>query len=147
VDELNGTIEHVFVSNKEFTNKVSEDFFLEEVELFGLPYRYGLPKISNPTHQGEEIPTIMLRAPLLPLLSRHYKNYVIYQLEDAYDRVLGRLNEREKMGEQQGLRLKEYDKEVAVGHQLADRVFINNKTIDELVERVADAIEIDFRKT
>jgi guanylate kinase len=147
IDEHDGSIEHIFVSEEEFENKVRSNFFLEEVELFGLPYRYGLPKLSVNPSQSSGVTTIMLRAPLLSLLSKHYKNYITYQIEASYEYVSDRLHEREKMGELQGQRLKDYNKEVIVGRQLADRVFLNDKSVAELADQIEAAIKSDFNKS
>jgi guanylate kinase len=147
MDERSGSIEHVFVSDAEFGSKVDDAFFLEEVELFGLSYRYGLPAVEVGPFENNEVPTIMLRAPLLSLLSKHYKNYITYQIEDSYERISGRLRERAVMGEEQGQRLEVYDKEVHAGRQFASRVFVNDTSIEELADRVMSAINDDFRES
>lgn len=143
VGEQQGAVDHVFVSEEEFARKASEGFFLEEVSLFGLPYRYGLPVIVS---APSGVATVMLRASLLPLLAKHYRHYVTYQLEDSYERVFERLSEREKLGEHQGARLEDYNEEVAAGRHLADRVFINDQTVADLVEAIEAALKIDFNE-
>jgi len=75
-------IEHKFVTESEFDKKSSENYFLEEVSLFGLPYRYGLPKIFKST--PNKISLVMLRANLLHLFSKHYDNFIVYQIEDSF---------------------------------------------------------------
>lgn len=139
--EIEGSIEHCFVNDKEFSKKVKEGFFLEVVTLFGLPYRYGLPKIvaSQPKH----IPTIMLRAKLIFLVPKHYSRYVIYQIEDEFERVKERLG-RKVRGNELGSRLVDYEPEISMGRKLANRVFYND-TVDSLVSKIKKALHKDFR--
>jgi guanylate kinase len=138
-------IDHIFVSEEDFEQKAKARFFLEEVTLFGLPFRYGLPPIDSTSATGP-IPVLLLRAPLVPLLQKHYTNYVIYQIEDSYDRVAERLQDREKQGEKQGERLTMYEKEITAGRAFADRVIANSDDFSELVAKVEGAILQDFKK-
>jgi guanylate kinase len=142
--ERDGAVDHVFVSEEEFENQAQAGFFVEDASLFGLPYRYGLPHIPHAASRNGKVPTVMLRASLLPLLSRHYSNYTTYQIQDTLERVTSRLNDRMKVGEPQGERLKEYAQEIAIGRQIADRVFLNDTTIENITEQFTAAIKTDF---
>jgi guanylate kinase len=143
--ESDEQIDHIFISEEEFERRAKEYFFLEDVAMFGLPYRYGLPPIDFPSDSGE-VPVLLLRAPLVPLLQKHYNDFIIYQLEDTYDRVAGRLQDREKNGEQPGERLGMYEKEIASGRKIADRIIVNSDDLVSTVAKVEDAILQDFNK-
>lgn len=141
--ELDVSVEHEFVTEQHFNQKEKEGFFLETVKLFGLPYSYGLPRIKKP---GKCVPAVMLRAPLLSLLTKHYKNPVVYQVEDEYERIRKRLDVRTSEGEKQGTRLIDYQKELLAGRKLADRIFKNERDIDSLIKDIKVAINKDFKQ-
>jgi guanylate kinase len=144
-DEQDDKADHIFVSQEEFDNKVKNGFFLGVATLFDLPYRYGLPRFTDDDIQSKgRVTAVILRAPLLPLFSEQYNDFVTYQIEDSYKNVSERLNQRQQRGELQGKRLKEYTREVTAGRHLANRVFINNTSIDALTAKVATAIKADF---
>lgn len=139
--ESENSVEHVFVSEQEFDKQRANGFFLEVVSLFDLPYRYGLPQVQAPK---DKLPLIMLRAPLLPMVPKHYNNPTIYQIEDDQPRVEERLGRREAEGEQQGTRLQDYQKEVSVGRHSASRIFTNQADIISLATSIEVAIKQDF---
>jgi guanylate kinase len=139
-EEAQGTIEHHFVTEAIFKQKESAGFFLEAVQMFGLPYWYGLPKIEK---SANKIPVIMLRASLLPLLEKHYPSYLVYQIEDAVQNILPRLSKREAAGQALGSRLTDYQKEITAGRKRADRVFNNDDSIESLAERIETALKVD----
>jgi guanylate kinase len=142
--ETDEGIEHKFVSNSEFSKKQASDYFLEVVELFGLPYRYGVPEILPTT--SEQVSLIMLRAPLIPLLNKHYPVHIIYQIEDELPKVRERLIARQQHGEDMGTRLEDYEKEIVAGRKLAKRTFVNNKEPEQIAKQVEQAILEDFAK-
>lgn len=141
--EVSSSVEHKFISEEEFNKQQERDFFLEVVQLFNLPYRYGLPRIQQP--KDNHIPLIMLRASLLPMLPKHYTNGIIYQIEDEFAKVESRLRKRRIEGEHQGSRLEDYKKEVLLGRQSAHRVFTNNTRLGLLVNAMEAAITRDFK--
>src|SRR5205085_11400244 len=59
-DEADGSLEHRFVTDAEFDRLKNAGFFLDTVEMFGLPYRYGLPRSTARTTE-----VVMLRAALV----------------------------------------------------------------------------------
>jgi guanylate kinase len=138
--ETASSIEHKFVSNNDYDARAGE--FLESVQLFGLPHRYGLLPVEKP-HSGR-IPLIILRVSLLPLLTRHYTGPVIYHIEDDLTRIQRRLGERQAQGEAQGSRLAGYQQEVTAGRLAAHRRFSNGDTLDHLVRGLEAAIREDF---
>lgn len=134
--------EHVFVNQEEFDSKKQDDGFLETVQLFGLPYWYGLPKIKM---SKNSVPTIMLRAPLIQMVHRHYPEKIIYQIHSPIDRLESRLLKRQQQGDELGSRLSDTESEIRLGEQLADRVFINDRDIDLIIKEIKDSIKEDFR--
>lgn len=142
-EELAETIEHTFVSKKEFDKKVKSGFFIHSVQLFNLPYWYGLPKINKP--ERCRIPVIILRAALIPILSKYYTNYKIYQIIDTQDRIEERLRERSKNGELMGLRIEEYKDEIIKGKIIADKLFYNDSDIRSLSEQIEIELIKDFK--
>jgi guanylate kinase len=143
--ETINSVEHRFVSETEFDEHKEQGFFLEVVQPFDLPFRYGLPALSKPA--DNRIPLIMLRANLLPLLTKHYSNFTVYQVEDEFSRVKDRLLKRQAAGEPQGSRLKDYETEIKIGRQSAHRTFTNKSDIQSLVSQIEQAISEDFKLT
>lgn len=143
--ETSSSIEHKFVSEEEFNKQASQGLFLEVVQLFNLPYRYGIPRLQQP--KSGRIPLIMLRANLLPLLPKHYINGTIYQIEDELSKVQNRLRKRQADGEQQGSRLQDYKKEVGLGRQSARRVFTNDTDLGLLADAIEKAIDEDSKQS
>jgi len=141
--ELESGLEHRFVSDETLDERKANGYFLEVVEMFGLPFRYALPHVEST--KPKAIPTVMLRAQLLPLLKKHYSNLVIYELEDVRERVTARLKERSEQGEALGSRLEDYDTEVTAGHKLANRVIVNSADLEEFVATLKQAVQEDFR--
>lgn len=137
-DELNGTLEHRFVDDVTFTAKKDEGYFLDTAQLFNLPHWYGLPKLEK--SQGSRVATVMLNADLLPLMDKHYSNYTIYQIEDELERAAERLQARQAAGHDMGSRLEDYKAEIVAGRMRAQRVFMNDGTLDGLAGRIAEAL-------
>lgn len=138
-DEHDGSVEHRFVDAEEFAARQSAGYFLEVVQMFGLPYRYGLPVVEHPADR--RVPAIMVRAPLIPLVERHFPGHVAYQIEDGYQRAEARL--RRRAGEL-GTRLDGFEEECRLGREAAHRIFVNEGSIADLVEAVAGAVHQDF---
>ena len=138
-DELDGSMEHRFVDEEEFTARHDAGYFLEVVQMFGLPYRYGLPAVGEPA--DGKVPAIIVRAPLMPLVGRHFPGYLAYQIEDGYQRAQQRLWLR--AGEL-GTRLDCFEEECRLGREVAHRIFVNRGSVGDLVDAVADALGQDF---
>jgi len=134
--------EHIFVNQKDFDSKKQNAEFLEAVQLFGLPYWYGLPRIEM---SKNSVPTIMLRAPLIQMVHKHYPEKIIYQIHSPIGKLESRLLKRQQQGDELGSRLSDTESEIRLGEQLADRVFINDRNIDLLIKEIKDSIKEDFR--
>jgi len=141
--EVEESLEHLFVTPEEFKEKESAGFFLEAVEMFGLPFRYGLPPIKKSEPGRPSL--VMLRASLVPLFNKYFPNHIIYQIEDDVTRIQERLEARQKHGEDLGSRLSDYEREVEAGRKIADRVFVN-KDLDTLAKDIKQALLEDFGK-
>jgi guanylate kinase len=140
-DERRGSLEHRFVTEQVFDQLVADGFFLEAVRLFGLPYRYGLPPL-RPSATGP-LDAVMLRAPVVPTFARSVPRHLVYQVEDPTDRPRERLVQRGVGAEEVAARLDDNRREIAAGRRIADRVFRNDGSLDELVDRVATAVRCD----
>jgi guanylate kinase len=141
--ELEETTEHRFVSEAEFDKAEREGRFLETVQMFGLPYWYGLAPVQAST--PEQVSIVMLRAPLLTLANKHYPSNLVYQIEDDLARIKQRLEQRQAHGEPLGTRLSDYEKEVSLGGHYAKRRFVNNDDITLLANQIRQALQEDFQ--
>lgn len=141
-EELQNDMEHKFVSLSEFQEGEKAGLILVAKQMFSLPYWYGLPIIEKP--DNGLIPLIILRASLIDLFSKHYSNYLIYQIEDTLPRIRDRLSERKLFGEAIGSRLDDYENEIAIGRKMAKRSFINDGAAKSLSNNLKRAILEDF---
>ena len=146
-DEGAGSLEHRFVSEDTFDALCEEGFFLGTVALFGLPYRYGVPPISQAAGAGTTAPVdaIMLRAPVLPRFAALFPDYIVYQIDDQPQRNAARLHARACPPAELAARLDDNRVEAAAGRRLADRVFINDRPLPDLADQVAAALIADCR--
>lgn len=139
-DEEYGTIEHKFVSDDEFEVMHQKGAFLRTVRMFGLPYQYGLPKLS---FHKEYVTAVILRASLVDLFTKYYPQRIVYQIFDKEDRVVARLAKREAFGEKAGGRYEEFYEEVQLGKKLSDRSF-SNTNIPHTLSLIRQSIMEDF---
>lgn len=142
--ELDEGTEHRFVTEDEFNKKAAAGYFLETVQMFNLPYHYGLPPVRP--SDSKHVSVVMLRASLMPLLIKHYPNNIVYQISDELARIKERLAKRQAHGEPLGTRLSEYEQEIALGNRYAKRNFVNNEDIELLAGQLREAIMEDFRQ-
>lgn len=141
-DETVSSIEHKFISETDFFRLESDGFFLKIMQLFDLPYRFGLPYITTPLDKA--VPAVVLRTYLVADMLRHYPNSYIYAIEDEFDRVEARLNKRLSEGEPLGSRLEEYNNEISQGRKITNRVFTNNSSIKDLAKKIETVLKFDF---
>jgi len=138
-DETHGSVEHRFVSESDFDQLTAKEFFLDTISMFGLPHRYGLPRPS--CQDGVEL--VMLRAPLVARFRQFVPNFAVYQVEDDAARTAERLMERRYDANEFAARLADNSREMDAGRAVADRVFVNNRSINELADDMAEALRID----
>jgi guanylate kinase len=134
-DERFGSIEHRFVDPATFEVLADAGFFLDTVELFGLPHRYGLRPIWP--SDGDRLDTVMLRAPLVERFRRlvDRPTYVV-AVEDDPARLEARLVARGTTGEELRHRLADNDLEVRLGRSVADLVVVNDRTVADAAAAV-----------
>lgn len=141
-EPTDGCLEHRFVDEARFTSLESEGFFLATTQMFGLPYRYGMPRLE--LEPDGRLDAVMLRAPLVEQLRAFVPWLLVYQieadLEEASDRVVARSvdddDARARTAANQG--------ELDQGRRIADRVFTNDGELDELVDSVTAALLVDY---
>lgn len=135
-DERLGSLEHRFVDDASFDDLLASGFFLDTVALFGLPYRYGLRTFRRST--DGRVDTVMARAPVVERLRRLLPGpMLVVQIEDDPDRLAERLRHRAHSPLELGCRLRDNDRETAIGRGLADRVLVNDGPLEELVDELA----------
>lgn len=134
------SIEHTFVNAKQLTRLINEQRFLEVVQPFGLPFRYGVPPL---TAKQNTVPVLMIRAQFVPLFKRYYPNGIIYQIEASYDFAKKSLQDRSE--EKPGSRLSNFEDERKSGRLLSDRFFINIPgKLEETIDEIIQALKQDF---
>ncbi len=129
------------MSDTEFDARDADNFFLGTVTLPGLPYRYALPRLEL-TDDGP-VDTIMARAPFVDALRQYFPYQVVYQIEDTPQHAKARLLERGCDPSELVARLGCYAEEARAGRALAQRVFINDASLDDLVDAVTKKLQTD----
>jgi guanylate kinase len=140
-DERGDILEHRFVTDTVFDELVDADFFIGVVQLPALPFRYGLPRVAA-AYDGR-VTTVLARAPFVVALAQQVPQLVVYQIDDTRTRAERRMLERGSGATDVAARLAEHDAEAQLGRGLAQRVFVNEGRLDELVEDVARALCAD----
>jgi guanylate kinase len=140
-DESGGDFDHRFVTDEEFSKLHDDGYFLEAIDMFG--FRYGLPAVTPP--QNNRIPAILVRASLLGLVSIHFPNHVIYQIESSLEAVSQRLEARQIPRSEREGRLRGYADELALGRQICHRRFDTSDQLAEVTDAVERAIAEDFQ--
>lgn len=138
--ELTGPTDHHFVAEEEFAELQRTDFFLEVIEMYG--HRYGLPKVEAP--DANRVPLISVRATLMPLVSKHFPDHVVYHFESDYQTAIERLRSRGGSGEEMQARVRGYEEEIVIGRQVCDRMFDTAGPLADVLNRVARGISHDF---
>jgi hypothetical protein len=106
-----------------------------------LPYRYALPRVAM-TDDGP-LDTIMARAPFVDALREYFPYQVVYQIEDTPQRAKVRLLERGVNAAEVAARLGCYAEEARAGRAVAQRVFTNDASLDDLIDAVITKLQID----
>lgn len=132
-------INHKFISSAKFEKLKEDNFFLETVKLFDLDYEYGLPKIPEVNNL---IPSVILRAPLIDLFKKHYKNLIVYQIEANLEALKSRLNKRES---DTNKRLEIASEETRLGRLIADESFDNSDDLSKALGKVKSSLSNDSR--
>ena len=139
-DERCGSPEHRFVSDTAFDGLEAAGAFLDTVTMFGLPYRYGLPPVERSTDGA--IDTVLLRAALVPRFAAVVPDLFVVQIEAGPDRLRGRLEARGGGPTDLAARLRHDATELAAGRDLADRVLVNDGSVEDLAAGVAGSLPV-----
>ncbi|MFN8035829.1 MAG: hypothetical protein U0V73_07845 [Acidimicrobiia bacterium] len=140
-DELDGSPEHRFVSDAEFAALRGGGFFLDAVQMFGLPYWYGLPVITPVPGLAD---AVMLRARLVDRLRVHHPYLLVYQLDASRAVLTDRLRARGYGPVELGARLTDNDVERHAGSRVATRVFRNDGSLADTVHHIELALRRDL---
>ena len=151
-DEAQGSLEHEFVDEEEFSRLERDGFFLGSVQMFGLRHRYGLPdprsrRRPHPqpsTGNPGPVDLVMLRAPLLGEMARHFPELVTYQITATRADAESRLIERGLGDAELAARLADNVPECALGAEVADRCFLSSGSLADLRAQLMAAIRDDF---
>ena len=143
-DERGRSLEHRFINDPEFDALTADGYFIETVSMFGLRYRYGLPRFER-CADGRPI-VVMVRAPLVDRLRAHVPVWQTYQVDADPQQILRRLRARQSGAADTGVRITDNEFETALGRRIADRTFDNNSSIERLADKVAAALVADLRR-
>ncbi|HZA39906.1 MAG TPA: hypothetical protein VFA00_04695 [Actinomycetota bacterium] len=139
-DEIEGSIDHRFVSREQFTRLRDDGFFLEVVEMFG--HDYGLPRIGQPRSGAK--PAISIRASHLGLVSKHYPDHLVYQIESSRENARARIATRNEPRADADMRIKSYSEEIDLGRKTSTREFDTSGSLKRVLAEVERAISEDF---
>jgi len=128
--------EDIFVSEAEFDKLDGQGFFIDTVQPFGLPYKYGLPWPTE--HLGTVTHLVPLRAFVLDTFLKHFPDALIYQLEVSPDLAKQRMLNRGQKTVDIQARLKTFEQEILAGRKLAQRTLQNDSEIDNLADGIID---------
>ena len=135
-DERHGSPEHRFVDDRRFDELRDAGFFLDTVELFGLPLRYGLPAVRRST--DGRVDTVMLRAPLVARFRAVVPEpSTVVQIEADAEQLADRLRRRGTTAADVVARLADNEREAVLGRAVADVILHNDAAVEDLVERLA----------
>ena len=141
-DESAGSVEHRFVSEPDFLQLRDEGLFLHTVQLFGMPYWYGLPTIEP--NQTGVVDAVMLRAPLVPIFASSTR--IRSSIKSRRRQRLSRRGSRLAATRRKSCdaRLSDNEKERVAGRSIAQRHFRNDEGLDAAVDEVERAVREDF---
>lgn len=131
------SIEHVFISKKEFDQRLDDGFFLGTAELF--TNRFGMapwPEVRN------GLLTVILRANLVDqfVQAAGVEKVLIYQVQAPREHLAASLSQRALSTAEFNARLAEHDGETALGSMIADRIFVNNGSLPDLIDEIRAAV-------
>lgn len=141
-EERAGCLEHRFVSDVAFDRLRARGFFVETAAWVGVAHRYGLPPLPAPSRGL--VDAVILRAPFVQVFERRFGDQLVYQIEDTAARARRRLVLRGCPAAELAARLADHQGELLAGRRVADRVFVNGRSLTDLVEAVTAALREDL---
>jgi guanylate kinase len=142
--ETTGCLDHRFCSDAEFDGVLAAGGLAATGRLPGLAYRYGLPVLSR--RDGGRPLLVLARAQHVAALSRLGHRTVVYHLGAEADRCGLRLAARGTTSGDAAARSACHAAELTNGRRLADRVFQNDSTLDDLAYAVGSALTHDRKE-
>jgi guanylate kinase len=140
-DETTGSLDHRFCSDTEFDQLLAAGGMAATGRLPGLSYRYGLPVLG---HCDGGRPLLVLgRAQHVAALSQLGQRTVVYHLRADADSCRFRMAARGTSVNDAAARAAGHVVELANGRRIADRVFSNDSTLDDLADAVRSALTHD----
>jgi len=143
-DETAGSLDHVFCNDTEFDELLTGGGMAGSGRLPGLSYRYGLPALDR--RNGPQPLLVLARAQHVAALSRLGHRTVVYHLSAEADRCRARLANRGTSLDDVSARAASHVPELVNGRRIADRVFRNEGTLDDLADAVGSALKHDWKE-
>jgi guanylate kinase len=144
-DEATGSLDHVFCSDNDFDRLVAAGGMAATGRLPGLSYRYGLPVLGS--RDGGRRPLLVLaRAHHVAALSQLGHRTAVYHLAADADSCRERIAGRGSSLDDAAARAACHAAELANGRRIADRVFPNVSTLDDLANAVGSALAHDRKE-
>jgi guanylate kinase len=142
--ETAGCLDHRFCSDSEFDELVAAGGVAATGRLPGLSYRYGLPVLDH--CDGGRPLLVLARAQHVAALSRLGHRTVVYHLGADVDHCRLRLADRRTDLDEAVARAASHAADLANGRRIADRVFRNEGTLDDLASAVGSALTHDRKE-
>jgi hypothetical protein len=133
-------VEHRFVTESAFAEAEDDGTFVGTTTMFNLPYRYGLPSFG--ISQAGPVDTIMLRAPLVPLLRAFHPRFVVYAIDASVDATNDRLAARGLRPAELHERQRDNRLERELAMSIAQRVFDSSGGTPRDLRRVCGEVEL-----
>jgi guanylate kinase len=143
-EETTGCLDHVFCNDTEFDQLLAAGGLAGTGRLPGLSYRYGMPLLGR--RDGGRPLLVLARAQHVAALSRLGHRTVVYHVAADADRCRLRLAARGTDLEEAAARAASHSADLANGRRVADRVFPNDSTLDELADAVGSALMADRKE-
>ncbi len=141
-DPTDETLEHRFVDEARFAELEHEGFFWGTTHMFGLPHRYGLPRLE--LQPDGPVDAVMLRAPLVEQLRAVVPWLLVYQIDADLEQAAARIVERSVDDGEARARTAANEVELEPGRGIANRVFTNDRSMEDLVGLVRAALLVDY---
>lgn len=133
-------LDHRFCTDAEFDAAMAAGDLAGVGRLPGLRYRYGLPRMNSAARIAQLVIARQQHVEELRSLGHHT---VVYQVEAAADRCLARLRQRRTDDADVDARSRQHRADLIEGRRLADRIFSNDGSLDDLATAVAIAVHQD----
>lgn len=115
--ETDASGEDIFINEDTFASMVNNREFIDTVQPFGLPYKYGMvPPLNKPGKIG----LVLLRSFVLPIFTDLYPNCLVLHIATPEDKLIRRMQKRGQSNEDIQKRIKSAAMEISDGEKLSD---------------------------